>query len=288
MALLLGLLAAGVVALTARGYHLLTATPFAGLVLDDGPHVPASIPRRGPVSRILAALDRLVGRRALTQASEPVLRRADAALARAGYPQGFTAERLIARQASWAVLGALPAAVVMLSGNLFGLVLPVAAWFVPRLLVWSAGRTRQREIDRDLPDFLDVLTVTISAGTGFRPALYRVARATGGPVGAEMLTALRQIEFGASRRRAFEQLRERNASPAMGHFVTAFLQSEELGAPLAEFLAAYAGEMRRASGQRARTAASRANPKISLVITMVIVPAITIFMVGAILVGNFL
>jgi tight adherence protein C len=289
MALVLGLLAALAVAFAARGYLLLVSDPFAALVFDDEDDVrDTKLARTGPVTRILSSLDRLVGRRVLGQATEPVLRRADVALSRAGYPEGFTAERLISRQASWAVLGALPGVILLLSGNLLGLALPVAAWFVPRLLVWVAGRKRQAEIDRDLPDFLDVLTVTISAGIGFRPALSRVARATGGPVGAEMMTALRQIEFGATRRRAFEQMRDRNASAALGHFVTAFLQAEELGAPLGEFLTTYAEEMRRASGQRARTAASRANPKISLVITMVIVPAITLFMVGGIVVGNFL
>ena len=65
------------------------------------------------------------------------------------------------------------------------------------------GRLRQERIERDLPDFLDILAVTVRAGLGYRPALLRVAEALGGPVGEEVLTALRQMDLGANRRDAF-------------------------------------------------------------------------------------
>jgi tight adherence protein C len=286
--LFLGLLGAAAAVLAVRGYRLMASPGVSLHFIVDDLVSPEPRPRRTLVARLLDSLDRVVGRRVLARATDPVLRRADRILAAAGYPNGFTAERLIARQASWAALGAVAGSFLVLAGNLLGLLVPVPAWFLPRALVWVAGRRRQHEIDRDLPDFLDVLTVSIGAGLGFRSALSRVAKAVGGPVGQEMLTALRQIELGASRRRAFEQVRERNSSQAMGHFVTAFLQSEELGSPLGDFLRVYAAEMRRDAGQRARTAAARANPKISMAITLVIVPAITIFMIGSLLVGTFL
>ena len=98
------------------------------------------------------------------------------------------------------------------------------------------GRRRQGQIDRDLPDFLDVLSVCVSAGIAFRPAMGRVAEAIGGPVAEEVQTALRQIALGAPRREAFQALRERNTSEALGTFVSAFLQAEELGVPLADAL----------------------------------------------------
>jgi len=114
-----------------------------------------------------------------------------------------------------------------------------------------------------------------------------VATLVAGPVGEEMLRALRQIEIGASRRTAFAAMRERSRSEALNAFVTAFLQAEELGAPISDFLTEYAAELRRGSAQRARAAASRANPKISLVLTLVIMPALTIFMIGAIVITSF-
>jgi tight adherence protein C len=284
MALLLGLVAVTAFGLALRGYKLLTTTGLSLPFLDgDGDAV---VTRRGPrrtiFGRLLEWLDKIIGRRVLGSVTAPILARADRALAQAGYPGGFTAERLIARQASWAALGGALGLILLFGGNVLGLLIPLPAALVPRYLVWSAGRRRQQAIERYLPDFLDVLTVTISAGIGFRSALARVAAAVGGPVGDEMLLAIRQIDLGATRRSAFEQLRARNSSKAMGHFVTAFLQSEELGSPLSGFLSTYAEEMRVAAGQRAKTAAARANPKISMVITLVIIPAITLFMVGSI------
>jgi tight adherence protein C len=168
----------------------------------------------------------------------------------------------------------------------FALPLPFMGWFFPRLTLWLSGRRRGALIDKELPDFLDVLAVTISAGLGFRSALARVAVMVGGAVGDEMLIALRQIELGTPRREAFAQLRERSASPAMIEFVTAYLQAEELGAPVGQFLTTYATELRRAAGQKARKAAAQANPKISLALTLVIMPAIAAMMIGAIAIST--
>ena len=40
---------------------------------------------------------------------------------------------------------------------------------------------RQERIERELPDFLDILAVTVRAGLGYRLALARVAEALEGP-----------------------------------------------------------------------------------------------------------
>ncbi len=287
MPLLLALTATASLVLGLRGLVLTRSNGLTLHFLDQEEGEVRRGPRRTIFGRLLEALDRVVGRRAVGSATDSLLARADVVLARAGYPQGFTAERLIARQASWGAIGALPAVLLLLNGQFLALLIPLLAALFPRWLVWSAARRRQLEIERSLPDFLDVLTVTISAGLGFRAALSRVAEATGGAVGQEVSTALRQIDLGSSRRRAFEQLRDRNNSKALGHFVTAFLQSEELGSPLRDFLASYAAEMRTNAGQRAKTAAARANPKISVVITMVIIPAITIFLIGSLVISVF-
>ena len=110
------------------------------------------------------------------------------------------------------------------------------------------------------------------AGLGYRYALRRVAESLGGPVGEEMLTVLRQIELGQERRDAFLALRERNAPTALKSFVAAQLQAEELGVPLAEALNDIATDMRRMANQNARRQAQRAGPRVSLLVTTLIVP----------------
>jgi tight adherence protein C len=159
-------------------------------------------------------------------------------------------------------------------------------WFGPDVLVSREGRLRQERIERDLTDFMDILAVTVRAGLGYRLALTRVSEALGGPVGEEMLVALRQMSLGASRRSAFEALRDRNASEQLSSFVAAQLQAEELGVPLSEALNDIAQDMRRSAHQAARRRAARAAPRVSLVITSLIVPGTMILIFVAMLLGS--
>ncbi len=159
-------------------------------------------------------------------------------------------------------------------------------WFGPDIWLARQGRVRQERIERDLPDFLDILAVTVRAGLGYRAALGRVSQALAGPIGDEMLTALRQMDLGATRRQAFLALRERNASESLGSFVAAQLQAEELGVPLAEALNDIAEDMRRAAHQSARRRAARAAPRVALIVTTLMVPGSLILILVAILLSS--
>ena len=128
--------------------------------------------------------------------------------------------------------------------------------------------------------------VTVSAGVAFRPALSRVAERFEGPLADEMVLTLNQIANGATRRDAFADLRRRNESEALVVFVTAFLQSEELGAPLAPTLDQIAADMRRDSAQRLRRKAARVAPRVTLVTSLVLVPGALILVIVGIVLGS--
>jgi len=193
----------------------------------------------------------------------------------AGRPGGLTVERLLGRKAALALLLGIGGGALMLligSTPLWMPVLALAGWFAPTVLLNRAGRLRQEAIERTLPDFLDILAVSVRAGLGYRYALRRVAESLGGPVGEEMFVVLRQIDLGADRREAFLALRDRNESDALKAFVAAQLQAEELGVPLSEALNDIASDMRRMASQTARREAQRASPRVSLLVTTLIVP----------------
>ena len=206
----------------------------------------------------------------------------------AGRPGGLTVQRFIGYKASGAVLFGGPLLLLALAGGspLMALLGVGFGWFAPDIWISRAGRLRQERIERELPDFLDILAVTVRAGLGYRLSLARVSESLGGPVGEEMLVALRQMELGASRRAAFEALRDRNASEQLSSFVAAQLQAEELGVPLSEALNDIAGDMRRAAFQAARRRAARAAPRVSLVVTTLIVPGMMILIFAAMLLGS--
>jgi tight adherence protein C len=206
----------------------------------------------------------------------------------AGRPGGLTVQRFIGLKAALAALlgGTLLMLALLGSSPLLVLLAVVAGWFGPDIWLSREGRLRQERIERDLPDFLDILAVTVRAGLGYRAALARVAEALGGPISEEMLTALRQMELGASRRQAFLALRERSSSESLSTFVGAQLQAEELGVPLSEALNDIAEDMRRTAHQNARRRAARAAPRVSLIVTTLIVPGAMILILVSLLLGS--
>src|SRR4051812_19747365 len=193
----------------------------------------------------------------------------------AGRPGGITVQRFVGlKGAMGVVLGLGVGGFLTLIGAspVLILILGIAGWFAPDVWLSRTGRLRQEAIERSLPDFLDILAVSVRAGLGYRYALRRVSESLSGPVSEEMLTVLRQMELGQQRREAFLALRERNKSDSLKSFVAAQLQAEELGVPLAEALNDIATDMRRVAHQNARRRAQRAAPRVSLIVTTLIVP----------------
>ena len=283
---LLAGLAAGCVLLGAAGAWLLLAgrPGAARLELDAGR---ANGRRRGsPLGRLLDAAGGRLARPVLRLLGAERQQAVRAWLEAAGRPGGYDLAGFVGRAALFALLGAAAAAVQALAGNW-----PLAALLAvgPGLLLpaWVAAalRRRQAAIERALPDFLDILAVTVGAGLSLRAALDRVAEAHPGPLADEIRTALRQMEVGVSRRRALEQLRGRNRSPTLASFVTALLQAEELGAPLSATLIELSRELRRAWHQEARRRAARAAPRVSLVAVVTLVPGSAVLLVAGLLLG---
>jgi tight adherence protein C len=248
----------------------------------------ASTRRRSLIVRIVGGLAARLGPRVAPSVRGRQRERIAHRLDLAGRPGGLSVQRFIGLKAALATLLGVLMLLLVLAGS-SPLLLPVAVvvgWFGPDVWLSREGRIRQERIERDLPDFLDILAVTVRAGLGYRAALGRVAESLGGPISEEMLTALRQMELGASRRQAFLALRDRSSSESLGTFIAAQLQAEELGVPLSQALNDIAEDMRRAAHQDARRRASRAAPRVSLIVTTLIVPGAMILILVSILLGS--
>jgi tight adherence protein C len=265
------------------------------LVLDRGPldrlagRAGAATTRRASlISRVVGGLAARLGPRVAPSIRggqrEKIAHRLDLA----GRPGGMTVQRFIGLKAALATLVGGSMLVLMLPGGSLLLVVPalIGGWFAPDVWLSREGRLRQERIERDLPDFLDILAVTVRAGLGYRGALGRVAHELGGPLGEEMLTALRQMELGASRRQAFLALRDRSTSETLATFVGAQLQAEELGVPLSQALNDIAEDLRRTMHQNARRRAARAAPRVSVIVTTLIVPGAMVLILVGMLLGS--
>ena len=129
--------------------------------------------------------------------------RLESRLKRAGYPAGLTQRKFIQRETGFVVLGIIVLLFCFLIDELIigvGLGLLLAFW----MQVWltNTGLRRSQQIDRDLPDFLDVLSVTVRSGMSFRPAVERVSSFHEGPLAEEMRGAIYSMRLGVTRRDA--------------------------------------------------------------------------------------
>lgn len=282
-----GLVAALVVLALLHGYRLLRSDPADGLDLEDLVLLKARERTRaqgvGPLSRLASKLLPALRRRLPIGWLRWLQRQIDLA----GRPEDATVDSVLSQFIVWALIVS-PAALLFVSqANFFALILCVGAVLVmPLARLSRTARLRRDQLDRDLPDFLDVMAVTVSAGVAFRPALSQVSGRFGGPLAEEFTTALHQIANGATVRGAFIQLRDRNDSESLSEFVTAYLQSDELGAPMVQTLNQIARDMRKASAQRQRRKAAQVAPRVTLVNSLVLVPGTLIVLLTGLLLGS--
>ena len=216
------------------------------------------------------------------------LKSLDRRLKNAGNPEGLTLDLFIQREAGFISLSLVLLTILALLGHpVYGLLLGVvfSGWMYLWLL--QAVRKRQTSIDRDLPDFLDILTITVRSGMSFRSSLERVCSHFDGPVAEEMQKTLHEMRLGVSRRDAFTATKDRCRSDNIDNFVTALLQSEELGTPIGDALASIVKEIRRERAQQVRRAAAKAQPKVALVATTTMVPGAMILMLGGMVFANW-
>lgn len=264
--------------------RLLTTT---GLEDIEAEYLPEEEPRPRGFAAVLDVLGTPLLPLAVRLHGRQRLQRLDTSIRRAGRPEGVTLTMFVRREAALVLLAVLFGLLftvqdLWIVGVPFALVL--AGWM--RIWLYGEASKRRQQIDTELPDFLDVLSVTVTAGLGFRQALERVCEFHGGALAAEMRTALQEMNVGASRRQTFVALRERNKSAAVGTFVTALLQAEELGVPLADALTNIASDVRREHAENIRQRAARAAPLVSLAVTATILPGALILIVSAVLIAN--
>lgn len=160
------------------------------------------------------------------------------------------------------------------------LICAAAGYGVPELLVISQGQKRQEDISRTLPEALDLLALTVRAGLGFEQGVAEVAEEITGPVATEFDRMLKEQQLGRSRRDALVSLHDRNRSEELRGLVSALLQSDKLGTPIADTLTVQARELRRHRRAVARERAGKAPVKLLFPLIFGIFPAMFVIIIG--------
>lgn len=180
---------------------------------------------------------------------------------------------------SWlgSLLGVLAAVLAAgdLTGTLSGFLTFLVFFTLPYIYLQRQIRVRRAAIERSLPDFLDMLTLTIEAGLGLVPAIQRVAAGLQGPLGEELNRSLLQIELGYSQKEALGGFAKRVPSGDVEGFVEAILLAERLGTSLARTMRIQSNLLRTRRRQRAEVQAQTAPIRI--------IPALVFFFLPSLL-----
>jgi tight adherence protein C len=150
------------------------------------------------------------------------------------------------------------------------------AWVFPAAAIRTRGQKRLDRIDRDLPDLIDLLTVTIEAGLGFGGSLQLVANRFNGPLGDELRLALQEQTMGLATEEALEHMLERCDTPSVRAFVRAVLQGNALGVSIGAMLRNVAAETRKRRRALARERAQKAPLKLLFPLVFLIFPAMLV------------
>ena len=139
---------------------------------------------------------------------------------------------------------------------------------------------RKKIIRRALPDFLDLLTISVEAGLGFEQAIDRITDSVPGPLTDEFNRMIGEMRAGASRAEALVALEQRVGVEEVRSFTMSMVQADQFGVSIGRVLRAQADEMRIKRRQLAHEAAQKAPVKMLLPMTFLIFPALFVVVLG--------
>lgn len=205
----------------------------------------------------------------------------------AGNPAGWTVDRVVAGKVIGAVIGvvlgvvfslmlgfSLPVRLVVVAG------VTVAGFFAPSLFLYQKGYDRAQRMQRELPDAIDLLTISVESGLGFDAAIQQVARNTEGPLADEFSRVLREMQIGQGRSAALRAMADRTTVADVRTFVSAMVQADAFGIPISQVLRVQSHEIRIKRRQRAEEKAQQVPVKITVPLIFCILPCLFIAVMG--------
>jgi tight adherence protein C len=178
----------------------------------------------------------------------------------------------------------LPATGFQLAGSLL-----ITSWMgivgyvAPSFRVGMRRKTRQKQMQKALPDALDMLVVCVEAGLGLNQALVRVSEEIEriSPVLSEQLTMVNlEIRAGTARDEALRNLGDRTGLEDIKSLMAMLIQTDRFGTSIAQALRVQADSLRTKRRQRAEEAAAKTTIKLVFPLVLFIFPAMFVVILG--------
>jgi tight adherence protein C len=153
----------------------------------------------------------------------------------------------------------------------------------PELYLSNTATKRTKEIQKGLPDALDLLVICAEAGLTVDAAFNRVAKELGRAypeLGDEFALTAIELSFLNERRHAFNNLAYRVNLEAVKGVVTTMIQTERYGTPLASALRVLSAEFRNERMMRAEEKAARLPAIMTVPLIVFILPTLFVVILG--------
>ncbi|SMC71835.1 type II secretion system F family protein [Sporomusa malonica] len=180
------------------------------------------------------------------------------------------------------IAGTLSILAGAVGGKVIGFVLIafLISQVLPFVLLNHKIAARKLSIQKDLPDVLDLLTVSVEAGLAFDGALAKLSEKMKGALVEEFNRVLQEIRMGIARREALSAMGTRCDVPDLSLFTTSLVQADQLGVSIGNVLRVQSASMREKRRQRAEEKAMKAPIKMLLPLVLFIFPALFVVLLG--------
>jgi tight adherence protein C len=176
------------------------------------------------------------------------------------------------------LLGWVPGLVILAAGGM-----ALLGWVLPRVYISRRAAARSKEIQKALPDALDLMVVCVESGMGLNQALVHVSEEIG-PVSramrAELALVNLEIRTGTPRDEALLHFADRTDLSDVRSLVAMLIQTDRFGTSIARSLRLHAETMRTKRRQRAEEAAAKTTIKLVFPLVLFIFPAMFVVILG--------
>lgn len=205
----------------------------------------------------------------------------------AGNPNDWTVSDFMGVRGLAALMTASLALAIVLIGKspplqmiLMSAIGGVLGYYLPMFWLTMKINARRHEIERALPDALDLLTISVEAGLGLDAAMVKVAEKWDNELSRAFARANAEVRLGKLRREALRDMSTRSGVSSLANFIAAVIQADQLGVSLAKVLRIQSEQMRVKRRQRAEELAAQAPVKMMFPLVLLIFPAILIVLLG--------
>ncbi|MCI5997614.1 MAG: type II secretion system F family protein [Peptoniphilaceae bacterium] len=164
-------------------------------------------------------------------------------------------------------------------GVVFGVILGgIVGYLVMSYILKRRVRVRKENMERQFPEFLDLLCVCIESGLGFDQAIQYVVSEYKCELSDEFKIVIRDISLGSTRKQALMKLQQRCLVEQIKTFNAAIIQADEMGISLKKILSAQSYNARQVRRQKVEEEVQRLPIKILFPMLFFIFPVIFIIL----------